>query len=70
MPGEPRLKMEEVTTLPRIPVQPISYGDAKRLLEPLRGPVRPKGFQGGLPFLTTSVEPVRRVHLKTQMITR
>ena len=50
IPGVPRLKMEEVKTLPRIPVQPISYGDAKRLLEPLRGPVRPKGFQGALPF--------------------
>ena len=49
-PGVPRLKMEDVTTLPRIPVQPISYGDARLLLEPLRGPVRPKGFQGGLPF--------------------
>jgi len=67
-PGEPRLKMEEVTTLPRIPVQPISYGDARRLIEPLRGPVRPKGFQGGLPFPyhvggTAQVS----VHLKTSM---
>ncbi len=50
IPGVPRLKMEEATNLTRIPVQPISYGDARRLLEPLRGPVRPKGFQGGLPF--------------------
>jgi N-acetylated-alpha-linked acidic dipeptidase len=67
-PGVPRLKMEEVKTLPRIPVQPISYGDAKRLLEPLRGPVRPKGFQGGLPFPyhVGGTEYVR-VHLKTSM---
>jgi N-acetylated-alpha-linked acidic dipeptidase len=67
-PGEPRLKMEEVTTLPRIPVQPISYGDARRLLEPLRGPVRPKGFQGGLPFPyhVGGTEQVS-VHLKTSM---
>src|SRR5436190_2602474 len=48
LPGVPRLKMEEVKTLPRIPVQPISYGDARHLLEPLGGPVRPKGFQGGV----------------------
>jgi N-acetylated-alpha-linked acidic dipeptidase len=68
VPGEPRLKMEEVTTLPRIPVQPISYGDAKRLLEPLRGPVRPKGFQGGLPFpYHVGGTEFVRVHLKTQM---
>jgi N-acetylated-alpha-linked acidic dipeptidase len=67
-PGVPRLKMGEVKTLPRIPVQPISYGDAKRLLEPLRGPVRPKGFQGGLPFPyhVGGTEYVR-VHLKTSM---
>jgi N-acetylated-alpha-linked acidic dipeptidase len=68
IPGEPRLKMEEVTTLPRIPVQPISYGDARQLLEPLRGAVRPKGFQGGLPFPyhVGGTEYVR-VHLKTSM---
>ena len=68
IPGVPRLKMEEVTTIPRIPVQPISYGDARRLLEPLRGPVRPKGFQGGLPFAyhVGGTEFVR-VHLKTSM---
>ena len=68
VPGVPRLKMEEVTTLPRIPVQPISYGDARRLLEPLRGPLRPKGFQGGLPFPyhVGGTEEVR-VHLKTVM---
>jgi N-acetylated-alpha-linked acidic dipeptidase len=68
IPGVPRIKNEEITGLPRIPVQPISYGDARRLLEPLRGPVRPKGFQGGLPFPyhvggTQNV----RVHLKTEM---
>jgi N-acetylated-alpha-linked acidic dipeptidase len=68
IPGEPRLKMEEVTTLPRIPVQPISYGDAKRLLEPLRGPVRPKGFQGGLPFpYHVGGTDYLLVHLKTMM---
>jgi N-acetylated-alpha-linked acidic dipeptidase len=68
VPGVPRLKMEEVTGLPRIPVQPISYGDAKRLLEPLGGPVRPRGFQGGLPFPyhVGGTENVK-VHLKTQM---
>jgi N-acetylated-alpha-linked acidic dipeptidase len=67
-PGEPRLKLEEVTTLPRIPVQPISYGDARRLLEPLGGPVRPRGFQGGLPFpYHVGGTDYVRVHLKTVM---
>lgn len=66
--GTPRLKKEEATNLPHIPVQPISYGDARRLLQPLRGPLRPRGFQGGLPFPyhvggTNDV----RVHLKTDI---
>ena len=68
IPGVPRLKMEEATNLTRIPVQPISYGDAKLLLEPLGGPVRPDRFQGGLPFSyhVGGTEAVR-VHLKTVM---
>jgi len=67
--GTTRLKQDDPTlNIPRIPVQPISYGDARRLLEPLRGAVRPDGFQGGLPFPyhvggTADV----RVHLKTDM---
>ena len=68
VPGVPRLKMSEATDLTKIPVQPISYGDARKLLEVLRGPVRPNGFQGGLPFAyhvggTSDV----KVHLKTDM---
>ena len=67
-PGTPRLTKEQATNLPHIPVQPIAYGDARRLLEPLRGELRPKGFQGGLPFPyhlggTNDV----RVHLKTDI---
>lgn len=68
IPGTPRLKLEEVKTIPQIPVQPISYGDARRLLEPLRGPLRPKGFQGGLPFpYHLGGSDYVRVHLKTMM---
>ncbi|HET6890628.1 MAG TPA: M28 family metallopeptidase [Pyrinomonadaceae bacterium] len=68
IPGVPRLKIEEATDLTRLPVQPISYGDARRLLEPLRGPLRPDGFQGGLPFAyhVGGTDDVR-VHLKTEM---
>jgi N-acetylated-alpha-linked acidic dipeptidase len=68
IPGTPRLSMAEATNMPSIPVQPMSYGDARRLLQPMRGPLRPKGFQGGLPFSyhvggTNDV----RVHLKTDI---
>ena len=50
IPGVDRLKPEEATDLTRIPVQPISYDAAKAILSGLTGPVRPRGFQGGLPF--------------------
>lgn len=50
IPGVPRLKPEEATDLTRIPVQPISSDAAKAILSLLKGPVRPRGFQGGLPF--------------------
>ena len=68
VPGTPRLKKEEALNLPHIPVQPLSYGDARRLLWPLRGPLRPKGFQGGFPFPyhTGGTNDVR-VHLKTDI---
>ncbi len=48
--GVPRLKPEEASALTRIPVQPIAYDVAKTIIAPLKGPVRPRGFQGGLPF--------------------
>ena len=48
--GVPRLKPEEATDLTRIPVQPIAYDVARTIIGPLKGPVRPRGFQGGLPF--------------------
>jgi N-acetylated-alpha-linked acidic dipeptidase len=50
IPGGPRLKPEEATDLTRIPVQPIAYDVARTILAQLKGPVRPRGFQGGLPF--------------------
>lgn len=66
--GVPRLKPEQATNLTRIPVQPIAYDTARTLLTPLRGPVRPRGFQGGLPFPyhVGGTEHVR-VRLKTDM---
>jgi len=67
--GTSRISLEEAyADIPRIPVQPLAYDEARKLIEPLKGPVRPKGFQGGFPFPyhvggTNDV----RVHLKTDM---
>ena len=47
--GAPRLT-ENQMTIPRIPVVPLSYGNATELLEGLGGKEVPQGWQGGLPF--------------------
>jgi N-acetylated-alpha-linked acidic dipeptidase len=45
----PRLPIEKMD-IPRIPIVPISYGNAHELLEGLRGRQVPDTWQGGLPF--------------------
>jgi N-acetylated-alpha-linked acidic dipeptidase len=44
-----RLSVKEAPSLTRIPVQPISYGDAQPLLAALAGRVAPPGWRGALP---------------------
>jgi N-acetylated-alpha-linked acidic dipeptidase len=41
---------EDSLDLPRIPILPMSYGNARLLLEPLTGPSVPQSWQGALPF--------------------
>jgi N-acetylated-alpha-linked acidic dipeptidase len=48
----------------RVPVLPISYGDALPMLKHLKGPVAPEGWRGALP-ITYHVGPgPAKVHLK------
>lgn len=49
-PGGKTLPVDEIKTLPKIPVLPISWGDAKPLLENLAGPVAPPAWRGALPL--------------------
>lgn len=59
-----RLPLKEVQTFTKIPVLPISYGDAKVLLESLTGPVAPESWRGAL-SLTYHIGPgPARVRLK------
>lgn len=59
-----RLKQSEAPNLLKIPVIPISYGDAQPLLEALGGPVAPASWRGALP-ITYHVGPsTAKVHLK------
>jgi N-acetylated-alpha-linked acidic dipeptidase len=48
--GARRLAPDEAEGLPSIPVLPISYRDAEKILRHLAGPVAPAGWQGGLPL--------------------
>lgn len=55
---------KQAPTVTKIPVMPISYGDAEPLLKALTGPVAPSEWRGALP-LTYHVGPgPAKVHLK------
>jgi N-acetylated-alpha-linked acidic dipeptidase len=61
-----RLKVEDSPVITKIPVLPISYGDAQPLLAVLGGPVAPSEWRGNLP-LTYHVGPSAfKVHLKVK----
>ena len=59
-----RLPLGEAKTLTRVPVLPISYGDAEPLLRALAGPMTPESWRGALPFPYRFGPGPARVHLK------
>ncbi len=62
-PGAKHLPLNQIKNLEKIPVLPISYGDALPLLRRLGGPVAPVAWRGALP-ITYHVGPgPARVHL-------
>ena len=48
--GADRLAAEEAPAMAKIPTLPISYADAKPLLDALEGPVAPPAWRGALPI--------------------
>jgi N-acetylated-alpha-linked acidic dipeptidase len=46
--GAKRISKEESQVLMRIPVMPISYGEASELMQQLKGPVAPEPWRGAL----------------------
>jgi N-acetylated-alpha-linked acidic dipeptidase len=61
-----RLPVKDAPTITKIPVLPISYGDAQPLLAALTGRVAPEPWRGGL-GITYHVGPgAARVHLKVK----
>jgi N-acetylated-alpha-linked acidic dipeptidase len=61
-----RLDLKDAKTLTRIPVLPISYGDALPLLRVMAGPMAPEGWRGGLPIPYRLGPGPVRVHLKLE----
>jgi N-acetylated-alpha-linked acidic dipeptidase len=61
-----RLQRSEATTILKIPVLPISYGDALPLLAALEGPVAPAEWRGALPITYRIGTGPAKVHLKVE----
>ncbi len=63
-PGQGRmLQISQATTIEKIPVLPISYGDALPLLKNLGGPVAPESWRGALPITYHIGAGPAKVHL-------
>ena len=61
-----RLERSEAITITKIPVLPLSYGDALPLLRALGGPVAPPDWRGALPITYHLGAGPARVHLKLE----
>ena len=69
VPGARRIPMSESTIITKIPVLPISYGDAQPLLAAMGGLMAPVEWRGALPIPyrvgdPERVAPHQKVHLK------
>jgi N-acetylated-alpha-linked acidic dipeptidase len=61
-----RLSVAQARTITKIPVLPISYGDAQPLLAALGGPIAPAAWRGGLPITYRLGSGPARVHLRVK----
>ena len=65
-PEHPRLAIKDAKSLTKIPVLPISYGDAQPLLAALKGPMAPEEWRGSLPISYHVGPGPALVHLKVE----
>jgi len=63
-PDAKRLSLKEAKSITKIPVLPISYGDAQPLLAALAGPMAPDVWRGSLPIPYHVGPGPAQVHLK------
>ena len=61
-----RLTVAQAATITKIPVLPISYGDAQPLLAALGGPIAPAAWRGGLPITYRLGAGAAKVHLRVK----
>ncbi len=63
-PGVKLIPLDQVQTITKIPVMPISYADATPLLESLKGEMVPADWRGGLPIPYRTGPSVAKAHLQ------
>jgi N-acetylated-alpha-linked acidic dipeptidase len=69
VPGAKRIRPEDAPSLPKIMGVPLSWHDAKPLLEKMDGPLAPEDWKGGLPIRYRLGGRRVIVHLKVDMDT-
>jgi N-acetylated-alpha-linked acidic dipeptidase len=67
VPGAKRIPLADAVSVPKIVALPLSWEDAKPLLENMAGPVAPDDWQGGLPIKYHLGGERVKVHLNVQM---
>jgi N-acetylated-alpha-linked acidic dipeptidase len=67
IPGAKRIPVEQAVSVPKIMALPLSWHDAKPILENLGGPLAPADWQGGLPMQYHLGGDQAKVHLKIEM---
>jgi N-acetylated-alpha-linked acidic dipeptidase len=67
LPGAHRIPIEEAASAPKIMALPLSWHDARPLLENMGGPAAPADWQGGLPIEYHLGGERVKVHLKIEM---
>lgn len=67
VPGAKRISPKQARSVPKIIALPMSWRDARPLLENMDGPEAPREWQGGLPIKYRLGGKAVRVHLKVDM---
>ena len=67
VPGARRIAAADAASLPKIMSAPLSWRDARVILQALAGPAAPANWQGGLPIKYRVGDGSTRVHLRVRM---